>query len=179
MHQRTRKTPQSKEFGENKLRTNQPTQAMCTVLEIIIPGVKVQVFETENFPPFAPDWGRSLSGSCQCNKAAIGVFSPRIPTDIWVQAPWNSPNNNLPTASTKHNEHLTHDLKNAPLWLFLNETSILEWGGVWNSLRYFQSPWNRSEIISQHISSISFLSMRQPTNQPVAITSLSWIEGQL
>ena len=88
--------PQFREFGENELKRNQPTQAMCKVLEIIIPWVKVQVFETENFPPFAPDWGRSLSGSCQCNKAAIGVFSPRIPTDIWVQAPWNSPNNNLP-----------------------------------------------------------------------------------
>ena len=55
MHQRIRKTPQFREPGDNKLRTNQPTQAIFTVLEIIIPGVKVQVFETENFPPFAPD----------------------------------------------------------------------------------------------------------------------------
>ena len=180
MHQRTWETPKSREFRENKWRTNQPTQAMFTVLEIIIPGVKVQVFETEIFPLLPLTEAALWVGRANATKPPLEYFLPEF-QQIFESRHLEilQITTSLPTASTKPNEHLTHDLKNAPLWLFLNETSILEWGGVWNSLRYFQSPWNRSEIISQHISSISFLSMRQPTNQPVAITSLSWIEGQL
>ena len=163
MHQRTRETPKSREFRENKLRTNQPTQAMFTVLEIIIPGVKVQVFETENFPLLPLTEAALWVGRANATKPPLEYFLPEF-QQIFESRHLEilQITTSLPTASTKLNEHLTHGLKKAPLWLFLNETSILEWGGVWNSLRYFQSPWNRSEIISQHISSISFLSMRQP-----------------
>ena len=165
MHQRTWETPKSREFRENKLRTNQPTQAMFTVLEIIIPGVKVQVFETEIFPLLPLTEAALWVGRANATKPPLEYFLPEF-QQIFESSHLEilQITTSLPTASTKLNEHLTHDLKNAPLWLFLNETSILEWGGVWNSLRYFQSPWNRSEIISQHISSISFLSMRQPVS---------------